>query len=149
MGLRSFRSGDGQCWRVWLAQSGSLARLPGTPAEWLCFQNDANSERRRLIDFPPKWDELPEDRLDLLRQQATAVTLVTRRHSPPEGAKALPTGKTGKSEEDVRGYLAGLSPQGRIFTAEEVAEVICALLTDGFRGVNGQAVNLDGGEIQE
>jgi NAD(P)-dependent dehydrogenase (short-subunit alcohol dehydrogenase family) len=58
------------------------------------------------------------------------------------------TAKTGRAAEDIRAHLAGQSPQGRIFTAEEVAEVVISLTREGWRGVNGQAIVLDGGEIQ-
>jgi NAD(P)-dependent dehydrogenase (short-subunit alcohol dehydrogenase family) len=53
--------------------------------------------------------------------------------------------KTGRSEGDIRATLEKMSPQGRIYTPEEVAAVVLALASDGFRGVNGQAISIDGG----
>jgi hypothetical protein len=93
MALRTFRDGDGQSWRVWLVQSGNAAALAGTPREWLCFQNDDDSERRRLIDFPSNWDDLSEQRLDLLRKLAAPVTLIMKKHSPPEGSDTVKPGQ--------------------------------------------------------
>lgn len=56
--------------------------------------------------------------------------------------------KTGKSEAEIRAVLAGKSPAGRIFRPEEVAEIVLRLASDAWAGVNGQAINLDGGETQ-
>jgi NAD(P)-dependent dehydrogenase (short-subunit alcohol dehydrogenase family) len=56
--------------------------------------------------------------------------------------------KTKKSEAEIRDYLAKTSPQERIFAPEEVAAIVAALASDGFAGVNGQSIHLDGGEIQ-
>lgn len=53
--------------------------------------------------------------------------------------------RTGKSEEEARGYLMGLSPQRRFLTSEEVAAMVLFLVTDEARGIHGQAINLDGG----
>jgi hypothetical protein len=85
MALRTFRAQDGTRWTVWLTRTDSAGRISGTPSEWLAFQNENATERRRLFDFPVAWSELPEDRLDLLRRIAEPVILFAQRHSPPQG----------------------------------------------------------------
>lgn len=55
--------------------------------------------------------------------------------------------KTGKSESDARRALEGMSPQGRLVTSEEVAYAVLALMADDARGINGQAINIDGGGV--
>ncbi|KQW78767.1 SDR family NAD(P)-dependent oxidoreductase [Brevundimonas sp. Root1279] len=55
-------------------------------------------------------------------------------------------GKTGRSEEDARAALASGNPQGRLITADEVAETIVWLCGDGASGVNGAAITIAGGE---
>jgi hypothetical protein len=87
MGLRSFRAQDGSQWTVWLIEAGSVGRVRGTPTHWLAFQNEAGTERRRLFEIPAKWDELSDERLDLLRRMAEPVTLLTRYASPPRGTE--------------------------------------------------------------
>ena len=88
MALRSFLSRDGTTWTVWQVRADSPTSVPGTPTEWIAFQNADGTERRRLLDAPPGWDELPDDRLDLLRRMAEPVTLLASRHSPPAGVEA-------------------------------------------------------------
>lgn len=85
MGLRTFLASDGRQWTVWLIRSGSVGRVPGTPTEWLAFQNEDGTERRRLLAVPPKWAELSDDRLELLRRVAEPVALLTQRHTLPGG----------------------------------------------------------------
>ncbi len=58
------------------------------------------------------------------------------------------TGKTRLSEEQARQQLEAMSPQQRIFEPEEVAYQVLALCDPRARGVNGQAVVLDGGTLQ-
>jgi NAD(P)-dependent dehydrogenase (short-subunit alcohol dehydrogenase family) len=55
-------------------------------------------------------------------------------------------GKTGRSEQDARAALASGNPQGRLITADEVAETIVWLCGDGASGVNGAAITIAGGE---
>jgi hypothetical protein len=61
------------------------ASVPGTPAEWLAFQNEDGSERRRLLEIPEGWETLPDDRLDLVRRMAEPVKSWASRHTPPGG----------------------------------------------------------------
>lgn len=87
MALRSFVSRDGSTWTVWHVRAEASSSIPGTPTEWIAFQNDDGTERRRLLEVPEGWDELPDDRLDLLRRMAEPVTLLSSRHSPPGGVQ--------------------------------------------------------------
>lgn len=56
--------------------------------------------------------------------------------------------RTDRSAADARAYLESLSPQGRIFEAEEVAAMAIFLASEEARGVHGQAIPLDGGAVQ-
>jgi NAD(P)-dependent dehydrogenase (short-subunit alcohol dehydrogenase family) len=55
--------------------------------------------------------------------------------------------KTGKSEAEATQWLEGLSPQKRLMEPEEVAAVAVYLATEEARGINGQAINIDGGAV--
>lgn len=54
--------------------------------------------------------------------------------------------RTGRSREDATSPL--FTPQGRLVTPEEVAAVCLLLASPGGRGITGQAINVDGGEVQ-
>jgi hypothetical protein len=98
MSLRTFLSRDGTTWSVWRIESVSAAVVPGTPTEWLCFQDMEGTERRRLFEYPENWDELPDERLDLLRRMAEAVKL-WQRPSPPGGVQRIEDASSADSEE--------------------------------------------------
>jgi 3-hydroxybutyrate dehydrogenase len=55
--------------------------------------------------------------------------------------------KTGLKADDVRRRLEEMSPQKRLFTAEECAALTVFLCTDEARGINGQALSIDGGMV--
>ncbi|HET7746864.1 MAG TPA: SDR family NAD(P)-dependent oxidoreductase [Vicinamibacteria bacterium] len=55
------------------------------------------------------------------------------------------TGKTGLPAAEVRKRLEGMSPQKRLYTADEVAALVLFLCGDAAGGINGQALSLDGG----
>ena len=55
--------------------------------------------------------------------------------------------KTGRSQEEARAALEQLSPQKRLFDVREVAHVVAMLCGDDARGVNGQAIPIDGGQV--
>jgi NAD(P)-dependent dehydrogenase (short-subunit alcohol dehydrogenase family) len=55
--------------------------------------------------------------------------------------------KTGKTEAEATKWLEALSPQNRLMEAEEVAALAVHLATDEARGINGQAINIDGGSV--
>lgn len=56
--------------------------------------------------------------------------------------------KTGQATRDARAILEKMSPQGRIFTAEEVAYQVLMLCDPRAGGINGQSIVLDGGGVQ-
>ena len=56
--------------------------------------------------------------------------------------------KTGLDKTAAEQKLAKLSPQGRVFEPAEVANVVRFLLGDEARGITGQALSIDGGEVQ-
>ncbi len=55
--------------------------------------------------------------------------------------------KTGRSVAQAKEILAGMSPQGRVLDPDEVAHVVSMLCADGARGIHGQALVIDGGQI--
>lgn len=78
MGLREFRDADGVTWQVWTVTADVLDKR--TAAEdymrdwqdgWLCFEHGGT--RKRLAQFPPDWETLSDDQLQMLLDQAQAV----------------------------------------------------------------------------
>jgi 2-hydroxycyclohexanecarboxyl-CoA dehydrogenase len=57
------------------------------------------------------------------------------------------TAKTKKSTDEATEVLKRMSPQNRLITSEEVASLARLLATDAGRGINGQAINVDGGSV--
>ena len=57
--------------------------------------------------------------------------------------------KTGKSVEQAKQALASLSPQKRLVTTEEVAHAVMSLLPREARGIHGQTIVLDGGQVMK
>jgi NAD(P)-dependent dehydrogenase (short-subunit alcohol dehydrogenase family) len=57
------------------------------------------------------------------------------------------TAYTGKTTEEARLILERMSPQNRLVTPEEVAAVALLLASEEGRGINGQALNIDGGSV--
>jgi 3-hydroxybutyrate dehydrogenase len=57
------------------------------------------------------------------------------------------TAKTGKSLDESRAIIEQLSPQQRLVTPEEVAALALLLASHEGRGINGQAINVDGGSV--
>ena len=55
--------------------------------------------------------------------------------------------KTGASADDALAALKKMSPQNRLVTAEEVAALALLLASEEGRGINGQAINVDGGTV--
>lgn len=54
--------------------------------------------------------------------------------------------KTGRSRDEA--IVPLLTPQGRLVDPAEVAAVCVLLASPGGRGINGQAINVDGGQLQ-
>lgn len=78
MGLREFKDADGIVWQVWTVTADALDKR--TTAEdymrdwqdgWLCFEHSGG--RKRLAQFPPDWEALPDEDLQVLLDQAQAV----------------------------------------------------------------------------
>ena len=57
------------------------------------------------------------------------------------------TARTGRSPGEARAALERISPQNRLITPAEVAVVAVLLASDSARGINGQAINIDGGAV--
>lgn len=53
---------------------------------------------------------------------------------------------TGRDAAAARAALAGLSPQKRLMTVDEVAHAVWSLIPHEARGIHGQAIALDGGQ---
>lgn len=56
--------------------------------------------------------------------------------------------KTGLTREAALARLKATSPQNRLIAPDEVAATIAHLCTDPSRGINGQAITIDGGGVQ-
>jgi len=57
------------------------------------------------------------------------------------------TAKTGRSADQALEAIKKMSPQNRLITVEEVAALALLLASDEGRGINGQAINVDGGTV--
>jgi 3-hydroxybutyrate dehydrogenase len=57
------------------------------------------------------------------------------------------TAKTGRSADDALAAIKRMSPQNRLVTAEEIAALALLLASEDGRGINGQAINVDGGTV--
>jgi 3-hydroxybutyrate dehydrogenase len=55
--------------------------------------------------------------------------------------------RTGKSASDALEAIKRMSPQNRLVTPEEVAALTLLLASEEGRGINGQAINIDGGSV--
>ena len=98
MALRTFVGSDGKTWTAWLVQTGGVPAVPGTPTQWLAFQTEDGTERRRLLEIPDGWESLPDERLDLVRRMAEPVKTWASRHTPPGGiTQRDPSGTGGSS----------------------------------------------------
>lgn len=65
-----------------------------------------------------------------------------------DGSVARIIAKTGISEEQALEHLRAASPQQRLMEPEEVAWLVARLCQSAARGINGQALVLDGGAVQ-
>ena len=55
--------------------------------------------------------------------------------------------KTGLTADEARRRLADMSPQKRLYTAEEVSALVLFLCSESAAGINGQALSIDGGTV--
>jgi hypothetical protein len=78
MAVRVFTDREGHQWSVWRVQptsstAGLQERFQGG---WLCFERDDGGARSRLPldEAPPAWEELPDERLELLSRVAEVAS---------------------------------------------------------------------------
>jgi NAD(P)-dependent dehydrogenase (short-subunit alcohol dehydrogenase family) len=57
------------------------------------------------------------------------------------------TAKTGYDVDQALDAIKRTSPQNRLIMPEEVATLAVLLASDEGRGINGQAINIDGGSV--
>ncbi len=57
------------------------------------------------------------------------------------------TTKTGKTTDEALDAIKRMSPQNRLVTPDEVAALALLLASEEGRGINGQAINVDGGSV--
>jgi NAD(P)-dependent dehydrogenase (short-subunit alcohol dehydrogenase family) len=57
------------------------------------------------------------------------------------------TSKTGRSASEALAAIKRMSPQNRLITSEEVAALALLLASEDGKGINGQAINVDGGTV--
>lgn len=55
--------------------------------------------------------------------------------------------RTGMSEDEARNLMVGVNPHGRLITPQEVAEAAVWLCAPNSGSVNGQAIQIAGGEV--
>ncbi len=55
--------------------------------------------------------------------------------------------KTGKSRDEAMAAILATTPQRRLITSEEVAHAVLSLCDEEARGINGEAVVIDGGAL--
>jgi len=73
MALRTYSDRSGSDWNVWDVQPPASEHVQEPLREgWLCFQRPGGGDRYRLpmSDVPPMWEELPDERLELMRRMA-------------------------------------------------------------------------------
>ncbi len=63
------------------------------------------------------------------------------------GAVEIITNKTSMTKDQALDSLKKMSPQNRLITSEEVAALALLLASEEGRGINGQAINIDGGGV--
>jgi hypothetical protein len=80
MAVREFTNSKGITWRVWSTRPSS-PRLYSQELRsgWLTFESEG--QRRRLAPIPNGWDEVSEDRLELLCRNASVVAARSSRES--------------------------------------------------------------------
>lgn len=95
--LRNYFTKDGTRWSVWRVEVSEGHAVMGMPHAWLLFQDEDGTERRRLVEFPPTWESLSDERLELLCHMATPAKSWGR-HSPPDGMSQI-EGRAGVETE--------------------------------------------------
>jgi hypothetical protein len=91
MAVRVFTDRAGNQWNVWRVQpTSSTAGLEERFQDgWLCFERVDGASRARLPldEVPPSWEELPDERMELLCRLAE-VAFRPRGITPPEAHRA-------------------------------------------------------------
>jgi 3-hydroxybutyrate dehydrogenase len=64
-------------------------------------------------------------------------------------ASARIAGKTGRSVAEATASLAAMTPQRRLIAPAEVAHAALALCADAARGIHGQTLVIDGGQVMK
>jgi hypothetical protein len=68
--VRSFVDRNGTQWQVWMTTPGSPTLVaPELARGWLTFASDTG--RRRLYPVPSNWEQVSEERLELMCRAAT------------------------------------------------------------------------------
>jgi NAD(P)-dependent dehydrogenase (short-subunit alcohol dehydrogenase family) len=62
-------------------------------------------------------------------------------------AVARISGKTGRDEAAARAALTSMTPQRRLIEPAEVAHAVTMLCSDDARGIHGQTIVIDGGQV--
>jgi NAD(P)-dependent dehydrogenase (short-subunit alcohol dehydrogenase family) len=57
--------------------------------------------------------------------------------------------RTGRDETSARAALENMSPQRRLIEPDEVAELVAMLCGHGARGIHGQTLVVDGGQVMK
>jgi hypothetical protein len=73
MALRTFTDRDGATWNAWqVIPNGGAGVQERFRDGWVCFERVGGGGRCRLplSEMPPRWDQLPDVRLELLRRVA-------------------------------------------------------------------------------
>jgi hypothetical protein len=91
MTIRTFRARNGTLWSVRRIESSAMVVVPGASREWLAFQDESGTDRRRIFNIPPNWEEMSDERLDLLRRHAEPSRFQPRA-TPPFGARPASDG---------------------------------------------------------
>ena len=54
---------------------------------------------------------------------------------------------TSRDQDDARAVIEQMSPQNRLFQPDEILHSVRFLMGEGARGVNGQSITVDGGQV--
>ena len=77
MATRKFRDRAGVEWHVWSTVPSRASVLgPDFGQGWLTFESV--SSRRRLAPIPPNWEQVPDERMELLCRAASEVPRTDR-----------------------------------------------------------------------
>lgn len=88
MALREFADAGGRRWSVWevnpdkaealLSPAASRRAAAEPKPAWLAFECQSPPQRKRLTPYPPDWEQLSDEELSLLCEQAPQVPVRRR-----------------------------------------------------------------------